>query len=160
MVMRRIVQLAQACDPEDDWCATATDAVGDYLGRNGIGATQYYPSDERFGGFAADATHAYLVLDDGTIVDPTITQFVERGSPRQRARVAGYPTLPGFPSVAVVPPGHPFVQQAEYESHRYGLGYTCRPAWVPYDFRVEAVRSKLGDSDVRDVPGWMLPDYR
>ena len=136
--VREISRIAEACCNFDDvWCEIAVQAVSDFLDRKRIAHAPYFSGildDEvtEFGGCHADPSHAYLVLDDGTIIDPTIRQFRDspRASAAQRKLVEGWPFLPAAPEVAVIRAEDPFAARMGYESHHTGLGWTHRPRWL------------------------------
>lgn len=135
--VREISHIAEACcDFNDNWCETAVEAVSDFLDRKRIAHAPYFNGilDDvtEFGGCSADSSHAYIVLDDGTIIDPTIRQFRDspRASAAQRKLVEGWPFLPAYPNVAVIRADNPFVFRMGYESHLTGLGWVHRPLWL------------------------------
>jgi hypothetical protein len=146
-IMRKIRVLAWACEAREDndnWCGDATERVGEYLNSIGIDAIEYHSAPGWFGGASLDWSHAYLVLrDDGTIVDPTITQYLEHGSPWQKSLASGFPARHGVKGVAVVPVGHPFSKRMGYEAHHFALGLTKRPKWVKFNKRAEKARREM-----------------
>ena len=101
----------------DNWCAEGSDAALAALHARGHRDVRFC-----YGGCAVDPTHAYLALQspdprwDGAILDPTIRQFIVSpdASVVQRAQVSGYPRCPQVPTVAVVPPWHPFYRRLRY----------------------------------------------
>ncbi len=122
-----IDRLAQEMEcKDDDWCGRATEDIAEYLEENGIEATPYMPgedyeTEQEFGGVSWDRSHAYIVLEDGTIIDPTITQFTA-------GQFEDYPHHPSAPNVAVIPYGHPFGEN--YEVHQTAHGFMERPEWL------------------------------
>ncbi len=122
-----IDRLAQEMEcKDDDWCGRATEDIAEYLEENGIEATPYMPgedyeTEQQFGGVNWDSSHAYIVLEDGTIIDPTITQFTA-------GQFEDYPHHPSAPNVAVIPYGHPFGEN--YEVHQTAHGFIERPEWL------------------------------
>ncbi len=122
-----IDRLAQEMEcKDDDWCGRATEDIAEYLEENGIEATPYMPgedyeTEQEFGGVSWDRSHAYIVLEDGTIIDPTITQFTA-------GQFEDYPHHPSAPNVAVIPYGHPFGEN--YEVHQTAYGFIERPEWL------------------------------
>jgi len=161
--MRRVRDLAWSCqerEVDDDWCSAATETVASYLIKNGIEAAEYYGTlGLRFGGVKIDPSHSYIVLSDGTIVDPTITQYIERGNAIQRRAASGYPYLEGTDDIAVIPRDHPFVKKMGYESHKFGLGFALRPFWVKLNKRAEAARKMLASDADYETPVDLLPKY-
>lgn len=115
----------------DDWCASASEPIAEYLEEQGIRAVAYEPDFETFGGVPIDRSHVWVVLmDDGTIVDATITQYLS-GSPEQIATVEGYPHDDRWPDIAVVAATDPFVARMGYESHTKGRGWSDpKPEWL------------------------------
>jgi hypothetical protein len=82
-----IERLAWENTPDyDNWCGNACDRVSEYLKSQGV---------PHYRGMASH--HDWLELEDGTIVDPTISQF---GS-------TGLKDWPGTPKTAIIPPDHP-----------------------------------------------------
>jgi len=132
-VMQAVEKVALDClDFDDAWCLTGSESVAEYLRSVGIEATHYCSTGyDIFGGVNIDSSHEYVVLSDGTVLDPTITQFRDapRASMEQKEAVAGFPTLPGSAFVAVIPVGHPFLERLEYESHTKGKGFLLKPVW-------------------------------
>jgi hypothetical protein len=125
----------------DDWCGQATEDISDYLTKQGVVHTAYHVGGEywwddnkdtfapegegrwvpRFGGTDWDPSHAYIVLEDGTILDATITQFT-------RGQCEDYPRHPDYQDIGIIPYGHPL--SAQYEAHQTGFGLTERPEWL------------------------------
>lgn len=130
-----------------DWCGVTAELVEAVLQRLGVDATAYLPDFEGSGGVAIDGSHAYVVLDDGTIIDATIRQFLDspRATVGQRAAAAGYPRVPGFPEIAVIPANHPFVCQMGYESHLSGHGWKRKPPWWSKRFRCESRQRRVNE---------------
>ncbi len=84
---------------EGDWCGMVADRVSPILLSRGI--AHVLGSDREYAGGSTDCTfghHTWIELSDGTIVDPTITQF---GTQEE----VGWP---GTSRTAIVPSGHPF----------------------------------------------------
>ena len=135
----------RTCDFHDNWCETAVQDVADYLVSINVSACPYFsgvnPDGDDFGGCSVDASHSYLVLDDGTIIDPTIRQFLDspRASPSQKATVWGWPNNPAAPNVAVIPIGHPFISRMDYESHVTGNGWVHKPLWLELNYVTKAL---------------------
>jgi hypothetical protein len=119
------------------WCTSASDAIAEWLNAQNIKADVYAASwtpDEPFvpwGGVKIDDSHTWIVLEDGTILDPTIRQFIDspNANAEQQKTARGYPYVNGFPDVAVVPVGHPFIKKMGYESHTTGGGWAEVPSW-------------------------------
>lgn len=102
-------------DVDHNWCGE----VSKY-------ATRHLLADEvdcskKVGGFGPEGRyHCWVVLHDGTIVDPTILQFSD---PRFGDDASSdFADFPGTDTVAVVPPVHPF--------HRH---YGARTPTTPHD---------------------------
>lgn len=130
--MAAIEKIALDCrDFDNDWCGEGSDRIETYLTSLGIECDLYAPSFGIFGGINIDDSHAWAVLADGTIIDATITQYRDapRASSEQKRAIEGFPTLPGSEYIAVIPVGHPFIQQLQYESHIVGKGWRSRPPW-------------------------------
>ena len=128
----KVAAIAENCkDFDDDWCGAATDEVSSYLNRGGIQHIIYAPSFGSWGGVKIDASHTYIVLEDGTIIDSTVRQFIEsRYATAEQKRVAGgYPHKARAPTVAVIPATDPFIDRMEYESHTTGYGWNALPRW-------------------------------
>ena len=86
-----IEQLTWDNPSTDNWCAESVEKVSDYLKGQGIPHTQVgTPEDTQF----PYGHHDWIQLDDGTVLDPTITQF-------------GIRDFPGTDKTAVIPPDHP-----------------------------------------------------
>jgi hypothetical protein len=144
-ILRHVAKLANALDSRydrdnDDWCGEATEVCGEYLANMKIEAAWYYSNLCCMGGCAVDASHAYLVLVKcGTIIDPTVTQFIHSklASKKQRATARGYPTKFGIKGVAVVPFGHPYATKMMYEAHMTGAAWIKKPLWWPKDRTLE-----------------------
>lgn len=98
LTIRRIgqeLQAAQQCRADGGpSCGVFTEEVAQALG---LDQTYGYFRDSE--GNVIDDDHAWNILPDGTIVDPTIEQFSDHVQ-----------QWPGYPDIAVVPPGHPFTQ--------------------------------------------------
>jgi len=114
-----------------DLCGATAELVERYLRELGIEATAYMPDFEGGGGVAHDESHAYIVLYEGTVIDPTIRQYLESpAAPEVQKRAAfGYPHVEGFPEIAVVPPTHPFIRKIGYESHTTGKMWLHGKRW-------------------------------
>lgn len=137
----RIATDPRQCEYDPDtflgeWCGTASDAVASYLNKHGIRADVYAPGSTddfsiSWGGVKIDESHVWIVLRDGTIIDPTIRQFIDshRAGKTQKAVASGYPYIAGHPNIAVIPPDHPFIEKMGYESHIEGRGWARKPTW-------------------------------
>jgi hypothetical protein len=93
---------------DHSWCWDASLEVAAYLTAQGISART------QTGGLCGNH-HTWVVLDDGTIVDPTVEQYIGRGEKAEvdHTLVPWLRSPDGDVVVAVVPPGHPF--HSEYE---------------------------------------------
>lgn len=118
--MQGIAAVRDQIDPEmndNSYCYDAAEAVARYLNEQGVEAHFCEAGVER------DPSHCYVILSDGTIVDPTLDQFYRGGRGnttgdwKHKTWEDGLPSgNPWFGSVAVIPPGHPFT--AHYISHQ------------------------------------------
>ena len=138
--IKEISRIAEeTCDFYDCWCEKAVLDCKAYLDSIGLHVTPYFSGciyDEishaiEFGGCIIDWSHCYMVLDDGTILDPTIRQFLDspRANPSQKSTVCGWPFLNAAPNVAVIPINHKFISKIGYESHDTGIGWINKPNW-------------------------------
>lgn len=129
-----IARLRDGVEPSDaynGYCWDVSELVASYLQKQGLDAELCDGA-----GAVRDGSHVYVVMGDGTIVDPTLDQFYlgGRGNERgdwtsqvwaDRDKEYGIEGLPSenlwFGAVAVIPADHPFAQH--YWSHR-------NPAWI------------------------------
>jgi hypothetical protein len=133
--LRAIARLRDSVPPDDaynGYCWDVSELVASYLQKQDLDAELCESA-----GAVRDRGHVYVLLGDGTIIDPTLDQFYpggrgnERGdwnSPvwaerdREEHGIEGLPgDNPWFGQVAVIAPDHPFAQH--YWSHR-------NPAWA------------------------------
>ena len=107
-----IAEIAYAHEPDwdevyetgwHDWCGQTSRAVCAYLESEGIEAQVVD------GGFCGNA-HAWVELSDGTIVDPTIRQYIDRTDEHtvDEEAVPWAQVADGECLIAVIPPDHPF----------------------------------------------------
>ena len=98
--LREIERVAWLCTPDwDNWCGNASDRVSEYLSQQGIPHTVEDINDDYAPGWSY-GPHTFIRLADGTVLDPTITQFVGEGHRRLRGGLSTRRT-------AVFPVGHP-----------------------------------------------------
>jgi len=100
------------CEDDSNWCGRGSEAVEFLLMKEpSYGWTSY-------AGVKIDTSHVYNVWKDLTILDTTIRQFIDAPggdpSPAQVKIAKNYPFHPAAPSVAIVPPGHPFYAAMGY----------------------------------------------
>jgi hypothetical protein len=133
--LKAIARLRDSVEPSDaynGYCWDVSEMVAQYLQKQGLAAELCESA-----GAVRDRGHVYVLLGDGTIIDPTLDQFYPGGRGNERGDWAskvwvkrdqeehGIEGLPGdnpwFGQVAVIPPHHPFAQH--YWSHR-------NPAWA------------------------------
>ena len=135
---------------DDDWCGPATDAIVDFLRSQGVQAQGVWGNFEGDTGIEWDQGHAFVVMPGGTVIDATIRQFIDspRASAGQKRKASAYPSVKSAPSIAVVPPEHPF--------YRYYL--------IPSDIRRNPVTDAKPDlyvswSSLKDAAHVHPPDY-
>jgi hypothetical protein len=116
-LLSEIADIARAHEPDwdavfegqqHDWCGEASRDTAAYLNQIGITAQVH------IGGLRG-CHHSWVELADGTIIDPTIEQYIDRTQDCTVDR-SEVPWLSGLngEQVAVVPPGHPL--RAEYQT--------------------------------------------
>lgn len=105
-----IERLAWQDTPDwDNWCGHACERVSDYLREQGIEHQIVDSPDETLSQWGH---HTWIEFPDGTLLDPTITQFMGEG----------HPSVPGTKRTAVVPPGHPFAERYDRSQSPYSWG--------------------------------------
>jgi hypothetical protein len=112
IMLDEIAALRDSVDPEntyDSYCGDVSELVADMLTSRGIEATAIE------GGAGFDSSHAYVILADGTIVDPTLDQFF-KGGRGNWGDDNGWDNNPFFGQVAVFAPDDPYAQH--YYTHR------------------------------------------
>lgn len=148
--LRAIARIRDRIEPRDaynGYCWDASELAARYLIKQGLDAQLCEGA-----GAVRDRGHVYVLLGDGTIIDPTLDQFYPGGRgnytgdwageavkewDRREYGIEGLPGAnPWFGSVAVIPPSHPFAQH--YWSHR-------NPAWA---------QGEVGQEYWREKPAW------
>lgn len=136
-LLREMVKAAGSLEEgieQGGWCGYASDAVSKLLWENGI---EHYGINA---GCRIDTSHAYLALisDDPmwhlAIVDVTVRQFIDspRASEGQKKIASHYPYSRLAPSIAIVPPGHPFYATMGYNPD-WNVQTVMDPGWDDYE---------------------------
>lgn len=93
-----IERLAWENTPDwDNWCGNACQRISEYLSAQGIG--HRIVDNEEVPTFPW-GTHTWIELDNGTIIDPTMTQFWGESHPRTKGS-------PSTDRTGVFPSSHP-----------------------------------------------------
>lgn len=128
--LQAIARIRDRIDPRDaynGYCWDVAELAARYLLEQGVECEFCEGA-----GAVRDPGHAYVILTDGSIIDPTLDQFYAGGRgnytgdwaseaaseyDREEYGIEGLPREnPWFGQVAVIPPEHPFAQH--YWSHR------------------------------------------
>ena len=143
--LKAIARLRDSVEPSDaynSYCWDVSELVASYLQKQGLEAELCDGA-----GTVRDYSHVYVLLGDGTIIDPTLDQFYPGGRgnlqgdwtneiwvqrDRQEHGIEGLDAENlWFGMVAVIPPDHPFSQH--YWSHRnpaWAMGEVGREYWL------------------------------